>query len=477
MGDTNGLIVPIILAGGKGTRLWPMSRTSHPKQFLSLNDELSLLQQTLQRLVDPQRYSAPIVITNADYRFLVAEQALECAIDLRAILLEPVARNTAAAVTAATIIALADNPDCLVHILTSDHDITVDPAYLTALDTATQAAKAGRLVTFGIQPTEPSTGFGYVEAGEIEASGAHKVSRFVEKPDSANAAKMIATGRYYWNSGMFLFPATTFLDECKTLAPEVYAAASKSVEHSQRDLDFIRLAPDSFATSPNISIDYAIFEKTTLASVVPSPIQWSDLGSWKAVWQVGAKDGHGNVQRGPASLNDTTNSLVVSDKAHVVVNGLNNIAIIASADALYVGPLSTSGDIGKVVEQLSADPQTASLTKTHQTTHRPWGGYSLVLTGERFQVKRLFVKPGKRLSLQKHQHRSEHWVVVHGTAQVQKDDLTLTLGENESIYIPQGAIHRLANPGTTLLELIEVQTGSYLGEDDIIRLEDEYGRT
>lgn len=476
MREDNNLIVPVILAGGKGTRLWPMSRASRPKQFLSLTGDLSLFQQTLRRLADPDRYGAPIVITNEDYRFLVAEQALECGVDLQAILLEPVARNTAAAITAASIVAAKDNAEQLIHVLASDHDIEMDKAYLSVLDTAAIAAEAGRLVTFGITPTEPATGFGYVEAGEQEDSGAQKVSRFVEKPHLKRAKEMIDSGNFYWNSGMFMFSAAQFLSECENLAPEVYAAARASVQSAQKDLDFIRLGEEAFAASPDISVDYAIFEKTELASVVPSPIKWSDLGSWDAVWKAGNLDSARNVQMGPTSLSNTTASLVVSEKLHVVVDGLDDVAVIASEDAVYVGRLSTAQSVGEVVKKLKENPETQALTETHQTSYRPWGGYSSVLNGERFQVKRLFVKPGKRLSLQKHHHRSEHWVVVRGTAEVQVDDKTMILRENESVYIPQGAVHRLSNIGKILLELIEVQTGSYLGEDDIIRLEDEFGR-
>ena len=476
MSKEDSLITPIVLAGGKGTRLWPMSRSSRPKQFLPLTGNLSLFQQTLLRLNDPERYAAPIVITNIDYRFLVAEQALECGVELHAILLEPVARNTAAAITAASLVACEGNENCLVHVLPSDHDVVVDDAYLAALDVAKTSALAGRLVTFGITPTEPATGFGYIEAGKKEDSGAYRVSRFVEKPNAKRAKKMVQSGDYYWNSGMFLFSATSFLKECEGLAPEVFASASASVVGARKDLDFIRLDEKAFTASPDISIDYAIFEKTSLASVVPSPIQWSDLGAWDAVWKAGKRDSDDNMQRGPTSLSNTKGSLVFSEKLHVAVDGLDDVAIIASEDAIYVGRLSEAQNVGAVVKNLTANPETAPLTETHLTSYRPWGGYSSVLNGERFQVKKLFVKPGKRLSLQKHHHRSEHWVVVRGTAEVQINDTTSTLRENESVYIPQGAIHRLSNPGKILLELIEVQTGSYLGEDDIIRIEDDFKR-
>jgi mannose-1-phosphate guanylyltransferase/mannose-6-phosphate isomerase len=472
----SNLIVPVILAGGKGTRLWPMSRSQRPKQFLALTGDLSLFQMTLKRLEDPARYDKPVVVTNSDYRFLVAEQAQEVGVELEAVVLEPVARNTAAAIAAASFIASKDGPR-LIHVLASDHNIRLDDAYVTAIDTAASAGRAGRLVTFGITPTAPATGFGYIEAGESETSGACKVKRFVEKPNEDKAKEMIASGNFYWNSGMFLFDSAVFLEECKALAPEVHAAAEASVAAAHRDLDFTRLGESEFAASPDISVDYAIFEKTRLASVVPSPIEWSDLGAWDAVWKESAADEAGNVARGPVTLYNSRNSFVFSEGAHVAVNGVDDAVVVVSEDAVYVGKLSDAQDVGRVVKDLMSNPKTAKLTEEHRTSYRPWGGYSSVLVGERFQVKRLFVKPGKQLSLQKHHHRSEHWIVVRGTAEVQIGENKQMLRENQSVYIPQGEVHRLANPGKILLELVEVQTGSYLGEDDIIRLEDTFGRT
>ncbi len=469
-------VVPVILCGGKGTRLWPLSRSARPKQFLALTGDLSLFQKTLKRLEDPARYAAPVVITNQDYRFLVAEQAEECGVELAAILLEPAARNTAAAIAAAAVFVANNEPDALINVLSSDHEIVVDEAYLKALDTGIAAAAEGQLVTFGITPSEPATGFGYIEAGAALSSGAHAVSRFVEKPARERAEAMLASGNFYWNAGMFLFRAGTFLAECEKLAPDVFEAARGAVAMAQEDLDFIRLGKESFAAAPDISVDYAIFEKTERAAVVPAPIVWSDLGSWDAVWKASPHDEAGNLTRGPVSLSDTSDALVFTEKLHVAIDGMDDVAVVASEDAVYVGRLSEAQNVGAMVKRLKADDGTAALTERHPTEYRPWGGYTSVVSGERFQVKRIFVKPGRRLSLQKHHHRSEHWVVVRGTAEVQVDDTITTLSENESAYIPRGAIHRLSNPGKILLEVIEVQTGAYLGEDDIIRIEDEFGR-
>jgi mannose-1-phosphate guanylyltransferase len=470
-------IVPVIMAGGKGTRLWPLSRASAPKQFLEFLGEATLFQKTLARVADAGLYAPPIVVTNNDFRFLVAEQARAAGVALTSILLEPVARNTAPALAvAATVVARQFGEQAVMQVLASDHEIDANDVYFACIAKAQAAAEAGRLVTFGITPSEPATGYGYIEIGEDLGNGANAVRRFVEKPDRDRATAMLAAGGYLWNSGMFMLPVGLFLRELRQYAPEVLDAASEAVAKAKHDLDFERLDEEAFAKAPDISVDYAIFEKTPIAAVVPSPITWSDLGSWDSVWKTGKQDDAGNVADGSTTLLETRNSLVISRDIHVAVQGLDNIAVIASEDAVYVGRMEDSQNVGKLVKHLAALPKTVKLTETHPTSYRPWGGYTSVLNGERFQVKRLFVTPGKRLSLQKHHHRSEHWIVVRGTAEVTIGDKTIPLRENESVYIPQGELHRLANPGKILLELIEVQTGSYLGEDDIIRIEDEFGR-
>lgn len=470
------LITPVVLAGGKGTRLWPLSRNSRPKQFLPLVGELSLFQQTLQRVADRSLYGPAVVVTNEDYRFMVAEQAERIGVDLQTILLEPVARNTAAAIAAAASLTAQNGPAQLVHVLPSDHQIDLDDSYFEAVRSAAEAAHDGRLVTFGITPTEPATGFGYIDAPDAGKS-AVAIKRFVEKPDRDTAISMLERGDYYWNSGMFLFQADTFLEECGKLAPDVRQAAEAAVAAATPDLGFLRLDADSFSEAPDISVDYAVFEKTDRAAMVRLDVPWSDLGAWDAVWKEGRRrDSDGNSIHGRTYLPGTKNSLVHSERDLVVVNGLDDVAVIASEDAVYVGRLSQTQNVGDVVKHLKQDPATEALTQSHRTSYRPWGGYTLIDMGERFQVKRLFVKPGKRLSLQKHHHRSEHWVVVRGTAEVTIDEEIKIVAENESVYLPRGAVHRLANPGKILLELIEVQTGPYLGEDDIIRIEDEFGR-
>lgn len=471
-------LIPVILAGGQGTRLWPMSRAARPKQFLSLMGGMSLFEETLQRVADGRRYAPPIIVTNADYRFLVGEQCEARGITPAGILLEPMARNTTAAIAAAAHYAVHQfGDDAVIHVLPSDHSVETDADYWRSVEVAAAAARTGRLVTFGIAPTGPETGYGYIEAGKAVGDGTSEVARFVEKPKRPDAEAMLKAGGYYWNSGMFMLGAKAFLAECARLSPESAEAASASVDNAKADLDFIRLDAGSFAAAPNISVDYAIFEKSKLVALIPVSFKWSDLGSWDAVWKVSTQDADHNVVIGPATLRDATNALVVSEGTHVALDGLDDVVVIASNDAVYVGRLSDAQRVGPMVKQLRENPVTVALTETPLTSYRPWGGYDSILSGERFQVKRLFVKPGKRLSLQKHHHRAEHWVVVRGTAEVTIDGKVGTIGENESVYLPRGCLHRLANPGKITLELIEVQTGSYLGEDDIIRIEDEFGRS
>ncbi|ASY71961.1 mannose-1-phosphate guanylyltransferase [Sinorhizobium fredii USDA 205] len=471
-------IVPIIMAGGRGTRLWPLSRAAAPKQFIRFLGNRTLFQDTLSRVSDPTVYEPAIVVTNEEFRFLVAEQARELDSDLTSIVLEPIARNTAAAIAAAAVVAAKIfGEEAIVQVHASDHEIGVDEAYHSANLTARAAAEDGKVVTFGITPTEPATGYGYIEVGEILPSGAHAVKRFVEKPAAAVAVEMLAAGGYCWNSGMFMFAVPVLLAELEAYASEVLEAATSAVTAAVRDLDFLRLDRQAFEKSPNISIDYAIMEKTSKVAVVPSAFRWSDLGSWDSVWKSGSQDEKENVASANTTLLGTRSSLVMSHGPHLVVSGLENVIVIASEDAVYVGRMEDSQAVGQVVKHLESAPATSSLTEIHPTCYRPWGGYTSVLVGDRFQVKRIFVSPGKKLSLQKHHHRSEHWIVVKGTAEVTVGETVEILRENESIYIPLGEVHRLANPGKIMLELIEIQTGSYLGEDDIVRIADEFGRS
>lgn len=469
-------IVPAILAGGSGTRLWPLSRTDRPKQFQKFLTDNSLLQETLLRVAGNDAYGDPIILTNEAYRFVVAEQAMEVEVDLRATVLEPAMRNTAPAMVALAAIVAKEDPDALIHVMPSDHAIETDDAYWNAIHAAAAAASEGMLVTFGVTPDGPNTGYGYVQSGEAVSDGVQKVLRFVEKPDAVNAEKMLAEGGYFWNSGMFLFKASAFLSEAETLSPEIADAAKASVDKAVIDLDFTRLDGAAYGASPEISVDYAIFEKTAQAAVAPAAIQWSDLGAWGSIWKASDRDADGNKASGPHTIDGAKNSLVVSEGAHVALQGVEDVAVVATPDAVYVGKLSESENIKALVQSIKADEATSTMATTHRTSYRPWGGYSQILNGTRFQVKRLFVKPGAKLSLQKHHHRAEHWVVVSGTAEVTVDADIKMLTENQSVYIPQGAVHRLANPGKILLEVIEVQSGAYLGEDDIIRIEDEFGR-
>lgn len=362
-------------------------------------------------------------------------------------------------------------------VLASDHEIDAGEHYFDCIRIARETAKTGKLVTFGIRPTEPATGYGYIETGDDLATGAKTVARFVEKPTRERAEELLASGRYLWNSGMFMLPVGQFLAEILRYAPAVYDAAQRAIQGAKRDLDFDRLDEATFSQAPNISVDYAVFENTPHAAVVPSSFSWSDLGSWDSVWAIGEKDEAGNVVGQKATVNDTRNSLVLSRDIHVAVQGLDDVAVIASEDAVYIGRMEDSQNVGQIVKQLALSAKTRGLTENHPTSYRPWGAVASVLSGERFEVKRLRVTPGRKISLQKHHHRSEHWIVVRGTAEITIGGETRLLHENESVYIPQGVVHRLTNPGKIALELIEVQTGSYLEDDDIIRLDDEFGRT
>lgn len=473
----NQHIIPVIMAGGKGSRLWPLSRSSAPKQFIQVIDEKTLFQKTLERVSDGETYAAPIVITANDFRFTVAEQARETGVALSAILLEPVARNTAAAIGAAAHYVKAKfGEDAIILILASDHEINFGDDWVNAVNIAHQTADSGQIVTFGIQPNNPATGYGYIEKGEALSDGACKVKRFVEKPPHSAALKMVEAGSFLWNSGIFMARVDILLSELRTHAPAVNSAARGAVEKAEIDLDFVRINQEEFQKSPDISIDFAVMEKTSNAAVVPSSFSWSDLGSWDAVWDLCDKDENGNVIIGQATVRDTENSLVLSRASHLAVQGLKDVAVIASEDAVYVGRLDEAQKVSSLVKYLADSSETKHLAHTHPTSYRPWGGYTSLYIGDRFQVKRLFVLPGKKLSLQKHFHRSEHWICVKGTAQVTLGQEEILIQENQSIYIPQGELHRLYNPGKIMLQVIEIQTGSYLGEDDIVRVSDEFGR-
>lgn len=469
-------ITPVILCGGSGTRLWPLSRHKAPKQFMALGDEPSLFQQALQRLDSNKIYGAPVILTNNEHRFQVAEQAQQIGVKLGGILLEPSARNTAPAIAAAALHVKASKKPDLLHVLPSDHLIEDDKIYRTAIEDAAKAAMDGYLVTFGIKPNGPATGYGYIKASEALENGANLVAKFTEKPSLDKAKAMLEEGGYSWNSGMFLFKADTLLEELEAFEPEMIKTVSKAVQDAVIDLDFIRLDEASFEKAKNISIDYALFEPTKKAALISAEIKWSDIGSWKSLWENQPQDKHGNVVKGHATFIDAKENMVITDHQHVALNGVSNLTIVSTADALLVSSMEHSEGVKDIVAQLKADPNTLSLTDEHTTIHRPWGGYTSILNADTFQVKKLFVSAGKRLSLQKHQHRSEHWVVVSGKAEVTIDEKIFELCENESVYIPLGAVHRLANRDKKLLEVIEVQSGSYLGEDDIIRFEDDFGR-
>ncbi|KAA1174677.1 mannose-1-phosphate guanylyltransferase/mannose-6-phosphate isomerase [Marinobacter salinexigens] len=469
-------IHPVILSGGSGSRLWPLSRAGYPKQFLNLGDnENTMLQATAMR-VSGEAFSNPVMVCNEEHRFIVAEQLRLAGIEPSQIVLEPVGRNTAPAVAIAALSLLEQNEDAVMLVMPSDHVIRNQSAFLAAVEKAAQAAKSGKLVTFGIEPTAPETGYGYIQKGATlpEVDGAHQVARFVEKPDSDTASAYLESGEYYWNSGIFVFTAKNYLEELKGHHPEMLSACEKALKLSKQDLNFCRLDHDAFMASPSDSIDYAVMEKTANAAVVPVDMQWSDLGAWSALWDIEEKDEFGNGVHGDVLLHNTRNSYVHADHALVAVSGVDDVIVVATDDAVLVVNRNNAQDVKQVVERLKADGRYEH--NLHTTVHRPWGNYQGIDNGDRYQVKRITVKPGEKLSLQMHHHRAEHWIVVSGTAVVTSGDKTFMLRENESTYIPIGETHRLENPGKVPLHLIEVQSGSYLGEDDIVRFEDGYGR-
>ncbi|HDR9762921.1 TPA: mannose-1-phosphate guanylyltransferase/mannose-6-phosphate isomerase [Burkholderia cepacia] len=470
-------IHPIILCGGNGSRLWPMSRSNYPKQYLKLAGEQTLIQQTVLRASEMPGVAPPVVVANHTHRFMVAEQLQHTGIKPQAIVLEPLGRNTAPAIAVAAHIALRDDPDALLLVLPSDHVVQNLPAFVAAVDTAVAIAKQGNLVTFGIPPTEPHTGYGYIRRGEaFEAgNGAHAVDAFVEKPDRERAAEFIRDGRYYWNSGMFLLNASAYLDDIARHAPDISRHATLALERAQQDYDFLRLDNEAFATCPDISIDYAVMEKTERAAVVvAAELGWSDVGSWSALADISAHDDQGNTISGDIYTDTVANSYIRAEHRMVAAIGVQDVVIVETADAVLVSHRDHVQDVKKVVEKLNVSGRLESVT--HRRVPRPWGSYESIDAGDRFQVKRIIVAPGAQLSLQMHHHRAEHWIVVKGTALVTNGDAEIILTENQSTYIPLGTPHRLKNPGKIPLELIEVQSGAYLGEDDIVRFEDTYGR-
>lgn len=470
------MIYPVLLAGGAGTRLWPLSRKSYPKQFSALLGEQSLFQASARRMTGA-RFAKPTVVTSSDFRFIVTEQLAAEAIDPGAILIEPAGRNTAPAVLAAALHLAKEAPEALMLVAPSDHVIPDTAAFHQAVNTAAHAAGQGQIVTFGITPDRAETGYGYLElAGPALPDAAVGLKRFVEKPDQTTAEQMLADGSYLWNAGIFLFSVTTILNAFETHAPHLMQDVAAAVDQAESDLGFLRLAPEPWAAADDISIDYAVMEKSDDLVVVPFAAGWSDLGGWDAVWREAGPDERGVALHGAATAIDCDNTLLRSETdGQVVVGlGLKDLVVVGMPDAVLVADKSCAQDVKRVVTTLKA--QNALQAETFPRDHRPWGWFESLVIGERFQVKRIVVHPGAALSLQSHHHRAEHWIVVEGTARVTIDEDIRLVSENQSVYIPLGAVHRMENPGKLPMVLIEVQTGSYLGEDDIIRYEDVYAR-
>ncbi len=470
-----GPIVPVILSGGSGTRLWPVSRESFPKQLWPLVSDRTMLQETALRGVGAG-FRPPVIVCNQEHRFLIAEQMRTVGIEGAEIVLEPVGRNSAPAITAAALIVAERDPEAVLWMMAADASIQRLEALHVALARAVTAARAGYIVTFGMQPHRAETAYGYIEVGpELEnAPGVHRLMRFLEKPNATVAAEFVSTKRHLWNSGMFVFKASTLLEEMRAYAPEVLESVQHAVTKRRQDLDFIRLDPVAFTACPNISLDYAVAEQTARAAVVPADLGWSDVGSWDALWEQSPKDAEGNVAVGDVLLEGSSNCFVRSDGIVTAVVGLDDAVVVVTADAVLAMHRGRAQDVKRVVDRLRAAGRHEAVA--HNRVYRPWGFYESLILGDRFQVKRIVVQPGQKLSLQKHFHRAEHWVVVTGAALVTRNEEEVLVQENESIYLPLGCIHRMENPGRIPLTLIEVQSGSYLGEDDIVRLEDTYGR-
>jgi mannose-1-phosphate guanylyltransferase len=466
------MIIPVIMAGGTGSRLWPLSRDLMPKQFLKLDGDTTMLQATVQRLQGLDALP-PLVICNEEHRFIAAEQMRQINQLDHNIILEPAGRNTAPAIALAAMTAVKKGQDPLLLVLAADHIISDSNEFRQVVAQASQFAAADNLVTFGIVATGPETGYGYIKRG-VEKSGAYSVQQFVEKPDLATAKGYVSSGEYYWNSGMFIFKASVYLAELKQHRPDIYAACEQAMAEVDPDLDFIRVNKEAFLACPDDSVDYAVMERTTKAVVVPLNAGWSDVGSWSSLWDVTAKDENNNVHKGDVLSVASKHNYVFAETGLVATVGLENVIVVQTKDAVLVAAKDKVQDVKSIVQQLKGAGRTEH--RIHREVYRPWGKYDSIDNGARYQVKRITVKPGEKLSIQMHHHRAEHWIVVSGTANVTVDGKDTLMSENQSIYIPLGAIHALENPGKIPLELIEVQSGSYLGEDDIVRFSDRYGR-
>ena len=467
------MLKPVFLSGGVGSRLWPVSREAYPKQFLPLAGDKPMLVDTLSR-VEGLSPAPAMVICNEAHRFIVAEQLRESGCEDGDIVLEPVGRNTAPAVAVAALRALESDPDAVLLVLPADHVVLRPEAFREAVKAALPQAEAGRLVTFGVVPDRPETGYGYIRRADALDGSTFELAEFVEKPDAGTAQRYVDSGEYYWNSGMFLLGAQAYLDELSRLAPEIVDACRQALGEARTDLDFVRLDEQAFEACPGDSIDYAVMEKTALGAVIPLDCGWSDVGAWSALWEVGEADSNGNVLHGDVLADGCTGSYLRSESRLVAATGVDALVVVETPDAVLVANRENVQDVKRLVTALKAASRDEA--SVHARVYRPWGSYESLINGDRFQVKRIVVNPGQKLSLQKHHHRAEHWIVVSGTAEVTCEDKIFMLGEDQSTYIPLGHKHRLMNPGRIPLELIEVQSGSYLGEDDIVRYDDIYGR-